>query len=912
MIVRTEYSFRRAFGSVEAALARLPRGGIIADDGCWGHVAWSKACKDAKKLSGLGVRLRIAEAAEGRGGWREIVVVPTSAQGLKDLYSLVTLANAQFHHWPRLRPSQIGAGDWAIIATPGRVEGAPELPPGVLRPFVPGALIGRELAFSDNFYPSPEDRRAWAFSLGGQAYTSMAVAHILSETELRIEGAPPEAIEGSRKLLEAAASVVPPKAENIRFPVADAMRELDSMCRAEMIRRGLADRTEYEERYKREIDLVAEKGFADYFLVIADMIAWAKLRMLVGPGRGSSAGSLLCWLLRITEVDPLVHGLLFERFIDANRFDLPDIDIDFPDSGRASVLEYLAAKYGQAQVAHIGTVMRYKPKSALTDVAKQLRIPDWELKGLKDTIIERSSGDSRVNDCLRDTVSASTVGQALLKKYPDMDVAFDLEGRCRQTGTHAAGMIICNRPVEEFCSIGRERVAQIDKKAATELNILKIDALGLRNLSILDTACELVGKNRDFLYDLPLDDPMVFKVFNQRRFTGIFQFEGYALQSLASQITFREFNDIAALTALARPGPLGGGEATHWVERHEGREEPRPPHPILEDVCRETFGTILYQEQVMVVTRKLGNFSWKDTAAIRKLMSDRKGEESFRKFEDQFMRGAIGNGVSHEDATKIWKAINSFGSWAFNKSHAVVYGLVSYWCAWMKAHHPLEFACACLRHNRGDDAALLYLRELSRDGVGYVAFDPEKSVEDWAVIDGKLTGGLLGIPGIGEKTAKAIMNRRTNGLALTPGQQKLLSRESVFVSAFPTRKKWGHIYANPAQHNIRMAPLVEIAEADGHVVVIGKLLKKAPRDMNDDRFLEKRKGVRLEGTDLTMLIMHIGDDSGRLIAIVDRFKYKDYGAKIADEGIVGKTWLMVRGRVNDARFLNVEAVRWLE
>lgn len=1160
MIVRTEYSFRRAFGTVEAALERLPKGGIIADDGTWGHVAWHKAAKAAKKMSGLGVRLRISEAEEGKSDWREVIVVPTSALGLRDLYGLVTIANKQFHHWPRLRPSQLdGDGDWLLIAAPGKSGDAPPLPPGILKPFVPGVMLGADLAFSDNFYPAPEDRRPWSFALGQLAYTSNAPAHIMLPSELRASGAQ----NLGEDLLERCSGVAPPKAENIRYPVKDAMRELEALCSAEMVRRGLRGKAVYEERYAREMALVAEKGFADYFLVIADMIAWAKKRMLVGPGRGSSAGSLLCWLMRVTEVDPIVHGLLFERFIDANRFDLPDIDIDFPDSGRASVLEYLAEKYGQAQVAHIGTVMKYKPKSALTDVAKQLRIPDWELKGLKDTIIERSSGDSRANDCLRDTVEASPVGRELLTKYPDLDVAFELEGKCRQTGTHAAGMIIANAPVEEFCAIGRERVAQIDKKAATDLNILKIDALGLRNLSILDTACELVGMNREALYGIPLDDPAVFQIFNRRRFTGIFQFEGYALQSLASQITFREFNDIAALTALARPGPLGGGEATRWVERHEGREAATPPHPAIADITAETFGTILYQEQVMVVTRKLGNFSWADTAAIRKLMSDRKGEESFRKFEALFMKGCAENGVPLEGATRIWKAINSFGclsgdtiielpcanqhspksitlkelynngglakiaeaksnrllqagrsaklwcwresenriapeklievtesgmketftieledgkmlratashrflvtngwlqlsklkagmgiavlgaafpskkfkgvgsgahnhkgelqsilfvercevlkqrykrcqkckkapyeethhidknrknnewsnllpvcrkchksfhraeqgwrykkgkqlayskiksikrhgvemtydiampspnnnfvangivvhnSWAFNKSHAVVYGLVSYWCGYMKARHPLEFACACLRHNRGDDAVLLYLRELTRDGIEYIPFDPELSAEDWAVVDGKLIGGLLGIPGIGEKTAKAIINRRANGVALTDGQKKLLARESVYTSAFPTRKKFGHIYANPGAAGIRLAPLREIAEADGHVVIIGKLLKKATRDMNDDRFLEKRKGVKLTGDALTMLIMHVGDDSGRVICIVDRFKFKDYGAKIADEGVVGKTWLMIRGRVNDAKFMivNVEAVRWLE
>lgn len=902
MIVRTEFSFRQAYGSVEKCFDRLPSGGIIADSGAWGHVPWSKEAKKRGIPRGLGARLRIGDPKN----WREMIVVPTTSAGLRDLYSRIRLAQGRV-----LPPHELGAGDWALIAAPAKVGSPPSLPTGTLVPLVPGHYRGRAVAFSDNFYPAPGDARAWAFALGARAWSSAAPAHILGAAELRAEGASPEALAGTEELLLAANEVVLPTAQNIRFPVEDAQHTLSEMASAELINRGLG--TEYVVRLHRELGLIAEKKFADYFLVIAEMIQWAKERMLVGPGRGSSAGSIVCWLLRITEIDPLKHGLLFERFIDTNRADLPDIDIDFPDEGRESVLAHLAEKYGEENVAHIGTVMRYKAKSALTDVAKELDIPPWELDALKDVIVERSSGDSRANDCLRDTLEGMEAGRKLLEKYPDLIVACDLEGGARQSGKHAAGMIVCNESVEHFCAIGANRVAQIDKKMAEALNILKIDALGLRTLSVLATACQIAGIDHNMLYALPLDDAQAIDVFNQNRWSGIFQFEGNAVQSLGNQIRFNRFEDISALTALARPGPLGGGEATRWIQRHEGAEEPVPPHPMLKALTEETYGTVLYQEQIMEMVRTLGKFSWADTSAIRKVMSDRRGDEAFRKYQQQFIKGAMEQGVSAVEADKIWKAINTFGSWSFNKSHAVAYGTVSYWCAYLKAHHPLAFAAGCLRHAKDTDSALLQLRELAREGVSYRALDPDRSMEDWTVQDGTLLGGLTGVPGIGQRKALEIINRRTNGLALTEGLANLLKRESVFANIFPVRSRFKDIYEHPERAKLsNPSALTEIMfiNPPAEVYIIGKLLKKNLRDLNEERFLVKRGGVRF--TDRTkMLVMHLSDDSGRIIGIIGRDDYERLGAEIVEKGIAGDTYLMVRGWVNEARFLSIKAVRWL-
>ena len=903
MIVRTEYSFRTAFGSVEAVLARCPEGAIIADDGCWGHVPFYKAAKKTKQRAGFGVRLKFGDAKN----WRELVMVARSSGGLRDLYALVGEAD---RGEGRLPISRATGGDWLTIAAPARSGTVPELPLGVVVPYVPGLLKGHSVAFTDNYYPSPGDREAWLFALGRRAWVSSAPAHVLNLADLAAEGAPEDALRASRELLEVAGNVELPRADNVRFPVEDAPRELRAWAEAEFSRRGLG--AEYRERLERELVLIAEKGFADYFLVIADMIRWAKERMLVGPGRGSSAGSLVCWLTGITTVDPIEHGLLFERFIDVNRFDLPDIDIDFPDEGRGSVLDYLAQKYGAQNVAHIGTVMRYKPKSALTDVAKELNVPPWELDSFKDVIIERSSGDSRVNDCLADSFAEYEAGRRLIEKWPQLIVATKLEGGARQSGKHAAGMIVCNEPVEQFAAVNREGVAQIDKKSAEALNVLKIDALGLRTLSVLQSACEEAGIDYRSLYDLPLDDANAIAVFNNRQWSGIFQFEGAALRSIADLVRFDRFTDISALTALARPGPLASGEAKNWIERKHGRALAVAPHPALEAVTLETYGTILYQEQVMMTTREIGQFDWASTAAIRKLMSNRSGDESFRKFETMFLEGASARGVEEEDARRIWSAINSFGSWAFNKSHAVVYGVVSYWCAWMKAHHPLAFALGCLKHARDDDSAKQILRELSEEGFTFVPLDAQRSEVGWSMKDGELIGGLTGVPGVGEKVAREIIARRRNGIPLSANHEKLLARGSVFASIFPCREKWGHIYRDPAAHGIRRAPLVEIErlEDGAESVVIGKAIAKSVTDLNSDHHVKRRGYVYRDKT--KMLVLRVEDDTGQLIALVGRYQFDSIGKELIEKVVAGETWLMLRGKLNSGKFFNVEAYRWLK
>lgn len=911
MIVRSEFSFRKVFGPMKEVVARLPSwGGAIADDGTWGHVPFVKECAKQDRKPILGRRVPL-----GGQGWA--VVLPRSSRGLKALYGLPVGPL----DWTRAADE-----DWWVLA-PG--EGRPGRGPNTLTAFVPGvtrlpaaASGALDVAFSDNLYPTPGDRQAWELMLGREASSRPGPKHILSGDELLLEGATPAQLDRLREVIEGCTTELP-KAENIRFPVADAQAELVAISTAELNRRGLGD--EYRKRLDYELGLIAQKSFADYFLVIADLMRYAKQHMLLGPARGSSCGSVVCWLTRITEVDPLQHGLLFERFIDLNRFDLPDIDIDFQDDRRHLVITYLAEKYGQHNVAQIGTVMRYKPKSALTDIAKSAGVPLWELDKLKDVVIERSSGDSRFTNQLSDSLDNLEVGKALALKYPILRVAARIEGHARSAGTHAAGIIVCNAPVTEYCSV-TDGGAQIDKKMAESLNMLKIDALGLRTLSVIAECCELVKKPLDEMYALELDDQAVFDMLNEHKYSSVFQFEGPALRSVARQVHIDCFQDIAAITALCRPGPLSGGETQRWVlAKATGKWAPM--HPALDAYTSETFGTIIYQEQVMRVTRELGGFSWADTAKIRKLMSDRKGDEEFGKFGDQFIQGAIANGVKEEDAHRIWKAINAMGSWSFNKSHAVAYGILSYWTAWLKRYHAVEFAVANLRHAKDDDAAKSTLRELMREGaIDFIPVDRHRSTDRWEFNAGALLGPLTGLPGCGAKTAREILSRRASGVPLSPRHQKLLAGESKFADYAPTRARWGSIYDDPLgavssltgkNYFQRISQVDEIVtltehEGGGNFCVLGRLVKKNLRDLNDEKYVAKRGGVKVAEDATAVLFMTLEDDTGQLLCRIGPDKFERIGKRIVEEAALD-TWFAVSGKLPDWTFklMLVENVKWL-
>jgi DNA-directed DNA polymerase III PolC len=669
----------------------------------------------------------------------------------------------------------------------------------------------------------------------------------------------------------------------------------------------------YAARLDRELELIHDKGFEDYFYLVWDLVQYAKSEMLVGPARGSSCGSLVCYLLRITEIDPIPYGLLFERFIDVNRFDYPDIDIDFPDDRRDLVFEYLYRKYGQEKVARLGTVMRYKAKSAIDTIAKALNVPLWEVTDLKNSIIERSGGDSRAGFCIADTFSELEIGRAVLRKYPQMITASDIEGHASGHGQHAAGIIVTAEPISYYCSVDNQKgAAQIDKVDAERLNLLKIDALGLRTLSVLQDCLDQVGWTREQLIDYRTDDASAFNILNDRKFAGIFQFEGHALQSLVNQFAVENFEDIAAMTALARPGPLHSGGTTEYIRRRTGEHPATPLHPMIAHITRVTYGIVIYQEQVIQIARDMGKLSWADVTSLRKAMSKSLGKEFFDQYWFRFRTGAIEQGINEDDALRVWNQINTMGSWSFNRSHAVAYAMVSYWCMVMKAKFPLEFGAACLRNAKDEEQSIRLLRELHKEGYVFKPYDPFLSQKTWSVQEGQLIGGLTNIKGIGEKMASEILLRRSRGIELTAGQQnKLANGSTPYDHIFECEERWGHLKREPGRYGIRskLKNVEDVQSEDGEVecCFIAKIIEKDLRDLNDPTHVKKRNGSIIKGPSL-MVLFTAEDDTDQIACMVDRHDYNKLGLPLIEHGRMND-WFIFKGKVK-AGFRQVRITAW--
>lgn len=912
--VRTEYSFGKAYGPLQKVLDACATYDIIGicDSDTWGHIPFYNATRKAGKRPMLGWEVAIvANPAIKDQGQLTAAIFPTNAAGLRELYSLSYAASRQFYFTPRLSWDQVlssssklvmifqphpsladwieeGRGNWYIEVNPSSYL----LLPRTLRL---AQRVGLELvAASDVLYPRPQDRGAYEIIAGRNRNSKPTPTHILSRAELRaaMPDLPEVAYENADRIGLECSSVELPKAENVVYHETESLEDL---CRKGIRTRRLRWNKEYEARLQRELELIQSKGFKDYFHVIGDMIQEAKRHMLVGPGRGSSSGSLVCYLLGIVDINPIEHGLLFERFIDITRKDFPDIDIDFPDSKRAMVIDYLRERYGPENVAHLGTISRYKAKSAITEVSKALRVPEWEVREVKGAMIERSGGDSRASFCILDTFEQLEVGQKLLAKYPEMRAAADLEEHARHTGVHAAGIIVCNDEVWNFCGVDSEGVAHIDKIDAESLNLLKIDALGLRTLTVIEDTLEQIGKPFSWMSNVQLNDKAAFKVLNDGRFSGIFQFEGAALRSLTNQMKVHDFNDIVAITALARPGPLNSGSATEFIRRRTGAEPVRYAHPVLEPHTRETYGIVIYQEQVMAVVREVGQLSWEETTSIRKAMSKSLGEEFFNQFWLKFLAGAMKNGVDAPTAENIWKSIMTFGSWAFNKSHAVAYGMVSYWTALLKAHWPLEFAAAALRHAKDNDQVVRLLRELVREGYEYSPLDRDRSRASWSVQDGKLIGGLTGVVGVGKAMAADILLRRETGVALTSRQAALLENPKIpYAEIFEGERRFGDMYRNPLDYNIlsgQLSHLIDVQQ-NGTYVIIGKLREKDLRDLNEFTEVQKRGGRKITDGPTVYLNMIVEDDTDQMMVAIGRFKFEAMGRQIVEEAQIGDWFLM--------------------
>ncbi|MBL4656284.1 MAG: hypothetical protein JKY33_10730 [Bacteroidia bacterium] len=384
----------------------------------------------------------------------------------------------------------------------------------------------------------------------------------------------------------------------------------------------------------------------------------------------SSAGSLICYLMQITEVDPLEHGLLFERFIDLNRADLPDIDIDFPDDKRIGIIKYLFKKYGADNVCYISNINQYKARSAINDTGIALGMPRAAVQNLKDAIVDRGMGDARAEVSIKDTLETTDIGKDFVNKYPNIVLAERIQMHTTHAGKHAAGIIVCNEDINQFGGINdREGSVMLNKSGAEYLGLLKIDCLSLRTLTVIQDCADQIGMAYSDFYSLPTDDAKSYQVFKHMNLGGIFQFEGQAMRMLCESMGVENFDDIVSITALARPGPLHSGGATTFAERRTGRQaiEYTSNHPIYIKHTKDTFGVIIYQEQLMFLCREMGNMSWEEVSQIRKAASKTLGKEFFDKYRDSFLKGAKENNVPDDEAIEVWESMLTFGKWGMNK-----------------------------------------------------------------------------------------------------------------------------------------------------------------------------------------------------------------------------------------------------
>ncbi len=527
----------------------------------------------------------------------------------------------------------------------------------------------------------------------------------------------------------------------------------------------------YWERLEQELEIICKKGFAGYFLIVQDFINWAKSQGIpVGPGRGSAAGALTAYALRITNLDPIKYNLLFERFLNVERESLPDIDVDFCYNRREEVIKYVTEKYGKDNVAQITTFGTMKAKAAVKDVGRALGMSYQET----DKIAKLIPDEPKMS------IDKAIEREPELKKLIEKDekvrelieISKKLEGLARHASTHAAGIVISDRPMMEYLPLytGKrgEVVTQFDMKKVEKVGLIKFDFLGLKTLTVLDDAVKLAKRNKKKvppLDELPLDDKETFDLLCRGQTDGVFQLESSGMRNVLVDLKPSCFEDLIALLALYRPGPLESGMVMDFINRKHKRVEVEYPHPKLEPILKETYGVILYQEQVMRIASELANYSLGDGDILRRAMG-KKIPEVMAKQRTKFLEGTRANGVPDKVANHIFDLMEKFAGYGFNKSHSAAYAMISYQTAYMKAHYPVEFMAALLTSEvNNTDKVIAHINACRELDIKVLRPDINKSMEYFSVEEENILFGLCGIKNVGLGAVKEIIKEREkNGL----------------------------------------------------------------------------------------------------------------------------------------------------
>ena len=875
LALQSEYSFRQCYGRVEDLIPFAVDGmlGIADINNTFSHVRFEKVCKKNNIKAIFGVRLYVVgDLQQKRIPAQPWIFIARNNEGLQELYKLVAKAWDQFYYFPKLLINNIPYAKGNILSISSgypiiysmsnwKAEG-PQYKVIHNNTFLNIAIQANNYLYEVDkpIYEILAGRRGDTYIFNSATYPQ----HVVSE------GFSKESIEASNKLA-LDCNVELPKAKELIFP---EDTKLSILIKNGALKRGINLKNGiYLERVQKEWNLIIKKNFKDYFLIVADMVQYAKRNMLVGPARGSSAGSLICYLLEITEIDPIKHNLIFERFLDVNRSDPPDIDIDFPDVKRAQVIAYLKKKYGENNVQNLCTINTIKPKTALNDVGKVLGCNEKILHDAKESLIE--------GEHLKDSLNHAHAVISLFVKYPDIEIALKLEGHAQHAGKHAAGVLISNESLDKYGSINsRDGVIQIDKKNAAYFNLLKIDCLGLKTLSIIMECLDKINKPYEWIYNIPPDDAATLQTFRDHNLKGIFQFEGYALASVTKEINVTCFEDLVAITALARPGATQSGGTEKYISRASRKEDPEYYSTIHKKITQSTFGITIYQEQMMEIAREIGKLSWEDVSELRKAVNS-KNSQAFKDLKEKFLYGATYK-IGYNYSILCWEDLASCGSYLFNRSHAVSYSIISYWTAYFKVHYPLQYSCAYLNYTKDNNTAIKFLREMvDIYNIEYIPVDSDYSEMNWSIHEGKLIGGLTNIDGIGTQKATQIINARKGDDVITNGLfQKLLNPITDFDTLFPIMNKFS-VFIEDKQNGLFTLDKVS-----------GRYDYKFICKIVDINPIQSDKGIYLN--------LYVEDDYDEILCRIPNWKYEEFGMPLVEAGIeeLADEFFLVTGSIN--------------
>jgi DNA polymerase-3 subunit alpha len=564
-------------------------------------------------------------------------------------------------------------------------------------------------------------------------------------------------------------------------------RGLENLVKAESIRRRISLKEAhklYRDRLAREMKQMEAQKVLKYFLVVWDLYKWVRAQNIeVGPGRGSVGGSLVAFLLGITDIDPLRFELLFERFLAPARIDMPDVDMDFEDERRREVISRLRERYGDDCTAQIATLNKLTGKACLKSIAMIKEIPIGEIQPVVDAIVQRSSGDERASQTIEDGFAEFPVCQEFNRKYPEvLEYAKALEGQVKALGVHAAGVVVAPEPLinivplelrnekakGEIGEIGPDGkpsgpvlVTAVDMYGVGNLGLMKLDVLGIRNLTAMRRCREAIKERHGIEIDwltIPLDDQAVLDNFTKHNYIGIFQFDTLSADKISEGVTFTSFEDVAAMIALDRPGTARSGLATEYLKRKKDPKCIKPIHPIVDKICEDTLGVIIYQEQVQRMFTDFAGFSPATADSLRRKIAKKYGDEAIAAEQEAFVKGAVERGADEELARKLIGQIKFFGSYGFNKAHSVAYGLIGYRQMWLKTYYPIEFMWAMLTTEPDDKEIVRTVRATRKMGIEVQPPDVSTAkASDWGLIDNTIIGSLIKIKGCGESAAKSIV-----------------------------------------------------------------------------------------------------------------------------------------------------------